>query len=81
MIHRPYGVTSAEKNSTRFRRSLFVVNTIKKGEVFTDKHIKALRPSDGLHTRYLQTILGQVALEDVPAGTPLNWSMVGSKHV
>ena len=63
-----------EENKSRvFRRSLFVVKDIKAGERFTADNIRSIRPGYGLHTRYLQSILNQVAAIDITRGTPMKW--------
>ena len=65
-----------ESNSRRFRRSLFVVEDVKKGELFTKENIRSIRPADGLHPRYLNEVLAKRAARDVERGTPLSWSLV-----
>lgn len=72
-----YGVSEREARSRVFRRSLFVVKDMKVGEVFTEENIRSIRPGHGLHPRYLKDVLGRRATQDIPAGTPLTWSMVG----
>jgi N-acetylneuraminate synthase len=71
-----YGVSEREARSRVFRRSLFVVKDMKAGEVFTEENIRSIRPGHGLHPRYLKDVLGRRATQDIPAGTPLTWSMV-----
>jgi N-acetylneuraminate synthase len=71
-----YAPTEKEKNSMAFKRSLFVAKHIKKGELITEEHIRSIRPSSGLHTRYYEQILGKKALEDISEGTPLNFSLI-----
>lgn len=46
------------------RRSLYVSKAIAKGEVFTDAHIKSVRPSWGLHPKYYASVLGKKARYD-----------------
>jgi pseudaminic acid synthase len=65
-----------EANSRKFRRSLFVVENIKKGELFTENNVRSIRPSDGLHPRHFNEVLGKRAACDVERGTPLDWSLV-----
>jgi len=65
-----------ETNSKKFRRSLFVVQDIKKGELFNQNNIKSIRPSNGLHTKYYDEILGKEATENIEYGTPLNWNLI-----
>jgi len=71
-----YEVTEKEKASCVFRRSLFVVEEMKAGEVFTEENVRSIRPGHGLHTRYLAEIIGRQASRDVARGTPLSWTDV-----
>jgi pseudaminic acid synthase len=71
-----YSRTPDETKNLVFRRSLFVVQDIKRGELFTDHNVRSIRPSQGLHTRYLAEVLGKKATRDISRGTPLGWDMV-----
>ena len=64
------------ENNRRFARSLYVVKEIKKGEQFTPENIRSIRPSNGLHPKYYDEILGKKAKCDISFGTPLRWEMV-----
>lgn len=74
-----FRVGEKEKVSRAFRRSLFVVEDVKSGEVFTGKNVRSIRPANGLHTRYLADVLGQRAACDIERGTPLRWDLVAGK--
>jgi len=65
-----------EANSRKFRRSLFVVENMRKGELFTPQNVRSIRPADGLHPRHLNEVLGKRAACDVERGTPLSWALV-----
>lgn len=54
-----------------FARSLYVSKDIKKGEIFSEKNIKAVRPSFGLHPKFYQEILGKKASKDIALGDAL----------
>lgn len=71
-----FSVTTKQKDSTRFRRSLFVVKDMKAGEAFTADNIRSIRPGDGLHTRHYEDILGQKAVRSLNKGEPLDWQMI-----
>lgn len=71
-----FGVSPREAKSRIFRRSLFVVQDMREGEVFTAKNIRSIRPAHGLHTRHLPEILGKHAACDIELGTPLSWGLV-----
>ncbi len=65
-----------EASSRKFRRSLFVVADVKKGEMFTKQNVRSIRPADGLHPRHFNEVLGKGAACDVERGTPLSWALV-----
>jgi N-acetylneuraminate synthase len=71
-----FGPTARERSSLPFRRSLFVVADVRAGEPFTADNVRSIRPGSGLHTRYLEVVLGRVASRDVTRGTPLAWDLV-----
>lgn len=71
-----FGVEEKEAGSRLFRRSLFVVKDMTRGEVFTAENVRSIRPGYGLHTRYLEDILGRHAARDIERGTPLSWELV-----
>jgi pseudaminic acid synthase len=72
-----YGVTEAEKKSILFRRSLYVVQDLKAGDVLSKHNVRAIRPGLGLPTKYLQQILGRTVKRDLKRGTALEWSLFG----
>lgn len=75
--HVSYGPTEAEKKSLQYRRSLYVVQDIKAGDVLTQENVRAIRPGLGLPTKYLEEVLGKIVNQDIPRGTALGWRMLG----
>ena len=71
-----YGATEAEKKSIVFRRSLYVVQDLKAGEVLTKENVRAIRPGFGLPTKYFEQVLGKTVRQDVRRGTALGWGMI-----
>lgn len=71
-----YGPTEAEIPSLKFRRSLYVVKDIKKGEQFTPENIRSIRPADGFSTKFYEKIINEKAKLDIAAGTPLNMDLI-----
>ena len=59
-----YSMTDQKRKSRLFSRSLYVVEEIKKGELFTEKNIRSVRPGYGLHPKYLKDILGKAATKN-----------------
>ncbi|MGV4322569.1 pseudaminic acid synthase [Bacillus mojavensis] len=71
-----YGPTDMEKASLKFRRSIYVTNDIKAGEIFTKENIKVIRPGYGLKPKYFDVMIGKTASKHLPAGTPLGWDSI-----
>jgi len=71
-----YGSSAAEKKSLQFRRSLYVVQDLKTGDVLTEKNVRAIRPGLGLPPKYLEQLLGKSVKRDVARGTALDWSLL-----
>ncbi|MBN1353739.1 MAG: pseudaminic acid synthase [Candidatus Omnitrophica bacterium] len=69
-------LTAEEKGSLVFRRSLFAVRDIKKGEIFTEDKIRSIRPAYGLHPKFLKYLLGRKARKDIKKGMPLSKDML-----
>ena len=72
-----YGATEAEKKSLQFRRSLYIVQDMKAGELITAENIRAIRPGLGLPTKYLPLVLGKRINQDILVGTALSWDLIG----
>jgi len=56
-----YAMSEKKIKSRQFARSLYVAKDIKKGEVFTEDNIRSVRPSFGMHPKYLNDVLGKVS--------------------
>ena len=73
-----HGIGVAEARSRAFRRSLFVVRDVRRGELFTADNVRSIRPSGGLAPKHRETVLGQHASRDVARGTPLSWDLIAA---
>jgi N-acetylneuraminate synthase len=71
-----YGPTEAERQSTQFRRSLYVVEDIKAGDTLSNKNVRAVRPGRGLPPKYLEVLMGRKVNRDVRRGTPVSWDIL-----
>ena len=74
-----YGLKSSEQSSVKFRRSLYFVKDIKKGEVITKDHIRSIRPGYGLAPKLIKEIVGKRANQDVFIGTMTSYSLLEKK--
>jgi len=71
-----YGRKSSEQASVKFRRSLYFVKDIKKGEVITIEHVKSIRPGYGLAPKYYKNIINKRTSKDIKKGTATNWELL-----
>ena len=71
-----YGASENEMKSRKFRRSLFVVQDMQSGEAFSTQNVRSIRPGNGLHTRFLDVIIGKKAKTSIKRGTPLSWDII-----
>lgn len=71
-----YGLNEKTAGNRQFARSLFASTDISSGEVFTERNIRSVRPSDGLHPKHYKDILGKKAAKDIEFGTPLSWELI-----
>ncbi len=66
-----YGTKSSEKNNKKFRRSIYAVKDIKKGDKISSSNIKIVRPGYGLEPKYYEEILGKIVNIDIKFGTAI----------
>tara|TARA_B100000989_G_scaffold298829_1_gene290265 strand:- start:2741 stop:3790 length:1050 start_codon:yes stop_codon:yes gene_type:complete len=71
-----YNRKSSEKTNLKFRRSLYFVENINKGEKITEKNVRSIRPGYGLSPKFYESIIGKTVNRDIEAGTP-----VKEKHI
>jgi N-acetylneuraminate synthase len=71
-----YGTHCSEETSRKERPSIYVVRPIAKGEPLTADNIRVIRPGAGLAPREFHRVIGRRAATDIPAETPLTWSLI-----
>jgi len=71
-----YGPTEAEKPSMKFRRSLYIAQDMKAGDVLTPENLRNIRPGMGLPPKYYDVLLGRKVNRDVKKGTATSWKLV-----
>lgn len=71
-----YGPTEVEKPSLRFRRSLYIVRDMRRGETLSAENMRAIRPGLGLAPRHYDVLLGRRLQHDAPRGTPISWDLI-----
>jgi N-acetylneuraminate synthase len=71
-----YQPTQSETSVLANRRSLYVVASIARGDVFTTQNVRSIRPANGLAPKFLDVILGRTATRDLVFGEALSAEMV-----
>lgn len=72
-----YGPTEAEKKSLLFRRSIYIAEDVRAGEVLTKQNLRCVRPGLGLPPKFFDLLLGRRVNADARKGTPMDWTLLG----
>jgi pseudaminic acid synthase len=70
-----YGSSPSERKSEAFRRSLFAVRDIARGEIVTADAVRSIRPAGGLPPKELPHVIGRRARAPIVRGTPISWEL------
>ena len=71
-----YGLKPSEQPNIKFRRSLYAVADIAKGERFDQHNVRSIRPGYGLPPKHLPQILGRRASRVIKRGEALRIDMI-----
>lgn len=67
-----YEILPAEVQNISFKRSIYIVQDVKRGEVLSEKNIAVIRPGHGASPKFFEKFLGKKAKRDIARGTPLS---------
>ena len=70
-----YGISESEKSSLQFKRSLYIVKDMKKGQIITKSDIRAIRPGLGLPPKYIEKFIGKTIKNNIKKGL-LSWDLI-----
>jgi N-acetylneuraminate synthase len=73
-----YGLKSSEASNIKFRRSLYFVKDLKRGDLITSSDIRSVRPGYGEHPKNLELFINKKVVEDIKKNTPANLSLIES---
>lgn len=71
-----YSTKESEKTNLKFRRSLYFIKDLKKGDTITVNDIKSIRPGFGISPKYFDEIIGKKIKKDVTYGTPVMFESI-----
>ena len=65
-----------EKINKVFRRSLYFVKNMKKGDTITKDHVKRIRPGYGISPKFYEQILNKKVNKAVNIGDRVSWELI-----
>lgn len=71
-----YDRKKSENDNLLFRRSLYFISDLKKGEIIDSSNIRSIRPGYGLEPKFFDQLVGKVVTEDIKYGQPVSWNLV-----
>lgn len=82
MVQGPdYKLTGGEKASTVFRRSIFAVEDINEGDMFTSDNLRVIRPGYGVAPKYLNELIGKKSTRRIERGQPIIKEDLGNRSL
>lgn len=73
-----YGPSDTERGYLRGRRSLYITQDLKAGDVLTSQNMRSIRPGFGLPPRHYESLLGRKVTCNIKRGTALAWEFVNN---
>ena len=71
-----YGPTEEERDSVKYRRSLYIAKDIKSGDILTKENLRIVRPGLGLPPKYYDLFLGKKVKQNLKKGTAVDWELL-----
>ena len=68
--------TPAENKNKKFRRSIYFVKALQKGDRLTKENIRKIRPGYGLPAQFFEDIIGRRVKKAVSAGDRVSWDLL-----
>jgi pseudaminic acid synthase len=76
-----FHMNKSEKKSKIFRRSIFAVENIIKGEKFTIKNIRRIRPGNGVAPKYYEKLTGKKSPKNISLGDPITKNILNKLDI
>lgn len=69
-----YGLKSSEQGNVQFRRSLYFVKDMQKGDAIDETCIRSVRPGFGIAPKHFDELIGKRLTHNVHANTKTDWA-------
>jgi N-acetylneuraminate synthase len=71
-----WSIQPSELESRRLRRSLYIVEKVRQGDLVTTNNVRAIRPGFGIPPKNLNEVIGKTFKNDFEKGTALSWNLI-----
>lgn len=71
-----YGRSESDKNSLRYRRSIYFSRALPAGSVISRDDVRIVRPGFGLPPKHLDSVIGAVTTRPVNIGDRVTWEII-----
>jgi pseudaminic acid synthase len=71
-----YGHKTSEIGNQKFRRSLYFVKNLNKGDLITEDSVRSIRPGFGLSPKHYEFIIGRKIVQGINVGTAVSWDLI-----
>ncbi len=76
-----YSIDEKRQGARNFRRSLYIAESVQKGECVTTDNVRSVRPGYGLEPKYLPVVLGRKFVGDFEKGEPFSLTMIEDENI
>lgn len=71
-----YERKKVEESSLKYRRSVYFVSDIKKGDFITKENTRRIRPGYGISPKFYEEIIGKKVNQDITRGTAVSFDLI-----
>ena len=71
-----YGSSGDEDKSRIFKRSIYIAQDMKNGDVFTEKNLRIIRPGMGLQPKHYDKFIGRKISKNANKGDKVDWTFL-----
>jgi pseudaminic acid synthase len=68
---------SSDKTERKFRRSLYICENMKEGDVLTPDNLRIIRPGFGIEPKYYELLIGRKVNKELLKGSRMSWEHIG----
>lgn len=71
-----YSLKSSERETIKYRRSLYFVKDLEIGQTITQMDVRSVRPGFGIAPKYIDSVIGKKTKQYIEATTPVSWDLI-----